>query len=136
MVDRRRMSRYSPSPAPSQPSGCGCESDRKPSCGGNSARCKALIAELQSVDFSIVDTVLYLDAYPDCRKALAHYKTLIAEREALRRALAEECGMPTTAYENASDDAWEWVRGPWPWQIEANEAVGMNRKGRDRYVAL
>ena len=120
MVDRRRQSRaaanLSPSLPPQNGGGCGC--NQTPAIP--SARCRELLAKLRSLDFSIVDTVLYLDAYPDCREALAHYHKLLSEREALCRALAEDCRMPMTSFENASRDAWDWIRGPWPWEADAN----------------
>ena len=78
-----------------------------------------LLRRLQALDFSIVDTVLYLDAYPNCRSALGHYHRLIAERDDLLRRLAKE-GNPVTVYENGSADAWDWGKGPWPWEPSAN----------------
>ena len=85
-----------------------------------STQCKALLSRLQTIDFSIVDTVLYLDAYPDCRKALAHYHELLSERDALLLELAQNCDMPMTSFSNANRDAWVWTNGPWPWQPDAN----------------
>ena len=96
-------------------------------CGGcdqvpamPSAACKNLLSRLQTLDFSIVDTVLYLDAYPECREALAHYHKLLSERDALLLELSEKCRMPMTNFSNASHDAWDWTRGPWPWETNAN----------------
>lgn len=80
----------------------------------------SLARKLQKVDFAIVDTVLYLDAYPDCAKALAYYNKLVAESEALKKALAERCKRPTTAHDNASGDTWDWISSPWPWEASAN----------------
>ena len=92
-----------------------------PNCQGNTAANinTTLLRRLQALDFSIVDTVLYLDAYPNCRSALAHYHRLIAERDALLRQLAKE-GTPMTVYENESTDTWDWSKGPWPWEPSAN----------------
>lgn len=87
---------------------------------GNGASCQALLRRLQALDFSIVDTVLYLDAYPDCQNALDYYRKLVSERDALKRSLAENCKRPVTNFENASNDAWDWTNGPWPWEAAAN----------------
>ena len=76
--------------------------------------------KLQALDFSIYETVLYLDAYPHSAEALSYYHKLIAEREALCRSLAEGCGMPVTNLENASTGSWDWIQGPWPWEAAAN----------------
>ena len=81
--------------------------------------CHALKRQLQAIDFSIVETVLYLDAYPNCRQALDYYHKLIAEREALVSVINEKCG-PVSARENKSRTEWNWIRGPWPWELDAN----------------
>lgn len=91
-------------------------------CNQNGAQqsCDALSARLQMVDFAIVETVLYLDAYPTNKKALEFYARLVAERAALADALHTQCGKPTTAWDNKNPNAWDWIKGPWPWQTEAN----------------
>ena len=80
----------------------------------------SLKARLQAVDFAIVETGLYLDAYPDSKEAMDYYQRLIAERERLAEALHAQHG-PTTVRDNKNPVAWDWIKGPWPWQAEANE---------------
>lgn len=87
---------------------------------GSQMNCDALMARLQAVDFAIVETVLYLDAYPTSRKALDYYARLVAERSSLAEALHTQCGKPTTAWDNKNPNGWDWIKSPWPWQIEAN----------------
>jgi len=77
-----------------------------------------LLKKLQKVDFSLVDTVLYLDAYPHCKKALDYYHKLLAERENLIVKL-NEAGVTLNNMSNTSD-TWEWTDSPWPWEFEAN----------------
>ena len=87
----------------------------------NSARamnCKSLQKRLQALDFAIVETTLYLDVYPDCKKALEYHKRLLKEREMLVQAMRGACG-PNTAWEEQTD-GWAWVKGPWPWEPDAN----------------
>ena len=74
---------------------------------------------LQVLDFSITDTVLYLDAYPNSKEALDYYRKLMSEREALVGALSRY-GYPITHFENANADSWDWSASPWPWQSSAN----------------
>ncbi len=81
--------------------------------------CQRLKRKLQTVDFAIVDTVLYLNAYPDCRRALEHYHKLIAEREVLVATINEKCG-PICHRDNKSRTEWNWIQGPWPWESDAN----------------
>ncbi len=90
-----------------------------PSCPTNPP-CQALNRRLQALDFCIVDTVLYLDAYPHSEEALAYYHKLLAERAELTRRLAEDCRRPMNHMENRSKDTWHWVDGPWPWDPRAN----------------
>ncbi len=90
-------------------------------CGGgcNDASCQNLKKKLKIVDFSIIDTALYLNAYPNCAEALEHYHRLIGEKEALVAEINEKCG-PMTMYGNKSRTEWNWVDGPWPWEADAN----------------
>ncbi len=107
--------------------GCGaCASDRRAStpCNNNNMQnnssCQDLLYRLQTLDFSIYDTVLYLDAYPNCAEALDYYQKLVSERQSLLNKLATNCHTPITCFDNAADH-WDWTVGPWPWQLEANE---------------
>ena len=78
-----------------------------------------LLAELRQVDFALAELVLYLDAYPNTSEALAYYHALIEEREKLLACYQKNCG-PMTMYGNTSRDSWDWVKGPWPWEPDAN----------------
>ena len=77
-----------------------------------------LLKKLQKVDFSLVDIVLYLDAYPHCKKALDYYHKLLAERKDLLEKL-NEMGVVITNMSNTAD-TWDWSKSPWPWEYEAN----------------
>ena len=84
------------------------------SCGCNDNKdCQKLKQRLQAVDFSLIDTVLYLDAYPDSCEALGYYHKLKKERQMLMEALSESCNMPITSFDNASTDSWNWTDSPW-----------------------
>ena len=88
-------------------------------CSRPDGGAKELARRLQKVDFAITETVLYLDSYPDSKEAMNYYKKLVAEREALMARLSA-AGEPLTHFDNADATAWHWVKGPWPWQPEAN----------------
>ncbi len=77
-----------------------------------------LTRELQKLDFSIVELVLYLDAYPNCKKALDYYKKLTAQREKVAEQLAMS-GKPTNPLCNKGE-GWNWTQAPWPWEYDAN----------------
>ena len=101
---------------PTPRGGCEMQTRKESHCGHG---CDGAKLALQKLEFAINDVVLYLDAYPDSAPALAYYRKLIEERNALREAIKTDCG-PMTIYENTSCDGWTWVDGPWPWQIDAN----------------
>ena len=82
--------------------------------------CKKLKEQLQIIDFSIIDTVLYLNAYPDCKEAIKYYHKLKGERKMITDTLAESCNTPVTNFDNYSEDRWMWIDSPWPWEIAAN----------------
>ena len=85
---------------------------------GNGGGCRRIMDQLRAVEFAITETVLYLDAYPDCREAMEQYRKLVTERDRLVGAYESQCG-PLTMYGNAKN-GWEWTEGPWPWEAEAN----------------
>ena len=84
----------------------------------NSESKKQMLAKLQAIDFSLADTVLYLDAYPNCKKALEYYHKLLAERDILAAKLNDD-GVVLNNMSN-TNDSWDWTNGPWPWEYEAN----------------
>ncbi|MBQ3064440.1 MAG: spore coat protein CotJB [Clostridia bacterium] len=78
-----------------------------------------LLRRIQAEDFALYEVALYLDAYPTNKKALAFYKEHKAILEALKAAYMQKYG-PLTIYDNTSSTEWQWYRGPWPWEKEAN----------------
>lgn len=98
----------------------GCVEERysspRSSCHDETTR--QLMSKLQAVDFSLVDTVLYLDVYPHCSKAMARYKELLYEREKLIEKLSE-AGVHINNM-SVKSDSWSWIDSPWPWEYDAN----------------
>ena len=84
----------------------------------NNGGCGELLQKIREIDFSLTETVLYLDAYPCSSEAMQYYNKLIAERRQLVDTYEKQCG-PLTMYGNQGR-TWEWVEGPWPWEPEAN----------------
>ena len=80
---------------------------------------KQLSDNLRQMDFSIYETVLYLDAYPDDREAMEFYHRLVHQREALVAEYEQKVG-PLTVYGNLSNTSWNWIKSPWPWEYDAN----------------
>ncbi len=101
---------------------CGnnCSGVRQKCACGEKNECQKLLEKLREIDFSLIDTVLYLDAYPDSCEALAYYGKLKCERADIVKKLSESCNMPQTAFDNASTTQWQWTDAPWPWEKCAN----------------
>ena len=85
----------------------------------NPNRCNngdAMLQKLRQIDFALYDTVLYLDAYPNCRKALAYYHSLLDMKKKLTAEYQAQYG-PITAFGNDSRSEWNWTKTPWPWEM-------------------
>ncbi len=82
-------------------------------------RCSQLLQQLREIDFGIVETTLYLDAYPEHQQALEYYHQLVEERRRIMEQYEMGCG-PLTIYGNQAQNSWDWVKTPWPWEPEAN----------------
>lgn len=78
---------------------------------------KQLKKRIQEYDFAIVETSLFLDTHPHNKKALAYYSKLRKEREKLVAEYENNKG-PMTIHGNMNEQAWDWVKGPWPWEGE------------------
>ena len=92
-----------------------------PTCGcGGAGDCKALLYKLQQVEFALVDVGLYLDIYPENKKAKEYFARLSEERETLVKTLAVKCHRPMTIYDTRGCEEWEWINSPWPWDTSAN----------------
>lgn len=75
-----------------------------------------LLMQVQTADFELIDTNLYLDVYPYCNKALDYFYKTREKAEYLRREYEQKYG-PLTANANRTD-SWDWIESPWPWECE------------------
>jgi spore coat protein JB len=78
-----------------------------------------LLDMIRKYDFALKELNLYLDTHPKCSNALMHFKKY---RELREKACAEYTAKygPLTVDMAGTDDCWNWVSGPWPWETEAN----------------
>ena len=87
--------------------------------GASSMSRAELLRRIEAEDFALYEVALYLDAYPTNKKALAYYQEHRAALRALQQAYMQQYG-PLTIYDNENRDEWQWIKGPWPWEKEAN----------------
>lgn len=78
-----------------------------------------LLRQIRAVDFALYETVLYLDVYPKSTAAMETYQRLKTQREELHAAYEAAYG-PLTPFGNESETSWDWVKGPFPWEYDAN----------------
>lgn len=105
---------------------CGTPRNRAPMGGaytrrggacGCDQRAASWMRRLQVIDFSLQELVLYLDMYPECRRALEKFHALCAERREVLHALRER-GISICATDNEGRESWDWINGPWPWEFD------------------
>ncbi len=78
-----------------------------------------LLKKVRMYHFAVTDAALFLDTHPDCAQALAFYnkyKKLLKEAEDAY----EHAYGPLQICSSANDSRWEWVDGPFPWELAAN----------------
>ncbi len=81
--------------------------------------CKRLLRQIQEIDFALMDTKLFLDAYPHDMTAMEYFNQLLEKRDVAAAAYHAQCG-PLVANEKIENNAWLWINGPWPWEFDAN----------------
>lgn len=74
-----------------------------------------LLKMIQTYSFALNETALYLDAHPNCRSALRHYKNYRDKLVEATRLYEEKFGMISICGAN-SYEHWQWVNEPWPWE--------------------
>lgn len=77
----------------------------------------ALLARIMVADFVLLETGLFLDTHPDNEDALAYYREYLTMRKEAAMQYAEKYGM-LTPMDLSGTGSWQWVKGPWPWDIE------------------
>ena len=78
-----------------------------------------LLRRIQEEDFAVYETVLYLDAHPKNKKALAFYQKHRDMAAALRAEFEQKYGV-LSIYGNHDTGNWNWINRPWPWEKEGN----------------
>lgn len=78
-----------------------------------------LLHMIQKYDFALYDLMLYLDTHTGCQEALALFRKYKSQRE---KAIAEYTSRfgPLQAVHQQSEHEWDWGKGPYPWEKEAN----------------
>jgi spore coat protein JB len=74
-----------------------------------------LFACITATSFVMDDLRLFLDTHPTDRAALDYWDRVMKVRnEAVHE--YTKCYGPIEMYHVDSENRWEWVEGPWPWE--------------------
>ena len=78
------------------------------------------LAELQALEFVILELGIYLDTHKDDAEAFAMFKQFSAMEKAAKAAYESKYG-PITKETAAAGDSYQWLSDPWPWNFSQNE---------------
>ena len=78
------------------------------------------LAELQALEFVVLELNLYLDTHRDDTEAFALFKQFSAMEKAAKAAYESKYG-PITKETAAAADSYQWLSDPWPWNFSQNE---------------
>lgn len=81
---------------------------------GNNLKCA-----IQMYDFYLYELNLYLDTHPADKNALSLFKKYTELRNAAYEAYINKYG-PITADQSSTNERFNWVDDPWPWERSAN----------------
>ena len=80
---------------------------------------RQLMYAIQMYDFYLYELQLYLDSHPTCQNGLHAFRKY---RELRKKAVSTytELFGPIAPLQSQCDNVFEWAKGPWPWEKEAN----------------
>lgn len=84
-------------------------------CEEDECFCKKLKCRIQVLDFSLTETIQFLDTHPCDYEALRYYRIIRKKLERLERIYTRKCG-PLTNKTVDTEYGWEWACCPWPWE--------------------
>ena len=76
-----------------------------------------LLREIQRTGFMLVELTLFLDTHPEDRMALERFAQTQERYAALSAEYEREYG-PLKAFETDTENGWDWIQAPWPWEAE------------------
>ncbi len=79
-----------------------------------------LLKRLKICDFVLTETALYLDTHPEDKDALDYYNKHLNMRNETLDEYTRKYGT-ILRDKPQSEDKWDWVDNPWPWESEWSE---------------
>jgi spore coat protein JB len=78
------------------------------------------LAELQALEFVVLELNIYLDTHKDDAEAFKLFQQFSAMEKAAKAAYESKYG-PITKEGAAASDSYKWLNDPWPWNYAQNE---------------
>lgn len=78
------------------------------------------LAELQALEFVVLELGIYLDTHKDDTEAFSMFKQFSAMEKAAKAAYESKFG-PITKETAATGEKYQWLNDPWPWNYAQNE---------------
>lgn len=78
------------------------------------------LAELQALDFAIVELALYLDTHREDMEALELYRKYQELYDRCRQVYEKSYG-PLNRLSVRDNESYAWLDNPWPWELGANK---------------
>jgi spore coat protein JB len=78
----------------------------------------AMLRKIQEMEFVAIELNLYLDTHPEDVDALNDFNCAVEVLRKHKKKYEEEFG-PFSNFGSGgySDAPWQWIRGPWPWEM-------------------
>ena len=81
---------------------------------------KTLGHQLQALNFAISELGLYLDTHSSDQEALELFNQYVEQYEAVLQRYEEQFG-PIFQMSAGMSGSYDWIKGPWPWDYNANK---------------
>lgn len=78
---------------------------------------KALLLEVMELQFTAIDLNLFLDTHPEEQRALTLFDQINQELKMITAEYERLYGPLTARGQSPGNSNWQWVEGPWPWEI-------------------
>lgn len=75
-----------------------------------------MLTSLDSLGFAMIDLNLYLDVFPNDRKALEQYNQYRKQKEDLLKQYEKKYGPIVLSSDALNVYPWAWDNKPWPWE--------------------
>lgn len=80
---------------------------------------RRLLNAIQMYSFYLFELQLYLDTHPTCANGLSAFRKYTELKQQAEGAYIRLFG-PLTPEQSDCENTFNWVKGPWPWEKEAN----------------